>query len=104
MYTKMLVGLGTYTYRVILRIVKAGCPVAIAQVVEHCQLKSEAPFNPSWLPVFHSLSKKFLSLFHHVHVVEFALFSQVCPTTHSVVCFIHDGQGTSRIICMQELC
>ena len=31
-------------YTVILRIVKAGChPVAIAQVVEHRQLKSEAP-------------------------------------------------------------
>ena len=32
------------TYGVIMRIVKAGCHlVAIAQVVEHWQLKSEAP-------------------------------------------------------------
>ena len=52
------------TYGVILRIVRAGCcPVAIAQVVEHWQLKSEARFNPKWLPVFHSSLRIFLSLF-----------------------------------------
>ena len=54
------------TCRVNLRIVKASCCLAaIAQVVEHWQLKSGPWFNPRWLLVFH---KNISKPFHHVHI------------------------------------
>ena len=53
------------TYRVILRIVKAGCrPVAHSSGGTALTAKVRGPrFNPRWLPVFHSSLKIFPSLF-----------------------------------------
>ena len=73
------------TYRVILSIVKAGChTVAIAQVVKHSQLKSEAPgsilVQPQVAASFSQFSKNIPEPFHHVYVCTFRVCGCVSAT------------------------
>ena len=79
-----------HTYRVILRIVRAGCHlVAIAQVIEHRQLKSEAPGSiPSGCWFSKNIYEPFLHVYVHVHVYVLPLsFPLHRPTLMSMVSF-----------------
>ena len=76
---------GTYRVSMSVRIVKAGChPVAIAQVVEHWQLK----LVQSWMAAGSSqFSKIYLSLFHHVQCT----CTYYCNTELEIVCLTEEG-------------
>ena len=64
----------------ILRIVKAGChPVAIAQVVEHLQLKSEAPGSIPVAAGFSQFSKYF----------ELSSCTCTCVDVHHLHMYMH---------------
>ena len=67
--TGHLLGIIGHFLSVILRVVQAGChPVAIAQVVEHWQLKSEAPVQSRVAASFQNI---LLSLFTYTYIYNY---------------------------------